>query len=99
MPADIQQALNEYTEEGIGDSPEPLLREPQNPNALPLGECVIEDDAQNSEHEHDLDVPAHNGSEGGLSRCRPESGTLREMENPAIPRLVDEINTENRKSG
>ena len=94
VAAHVQQALHEDAEYRIADGPEPHLRNTQDLHLLVLGKGVIEDDAQEGEHEHDLDVPSHHGAQRRVAGRGPERAALGEVQHPPVPALVEEIHPE-----
>ncbi len=94
VAADIKQALHEDAEGRVGYGPEPLLGYAQDLLLRALGQGVVVDDAEEGEHEHDLDVPSHHGAERGIARGGPEGGALGKMHDPAVPGLVEEVHAE-----
>lgn len=95
MATFVQKTFHENAESWIADGKGPFFRECPESSLFSFGEGMVINDTHDAEHEHDFDIPAHHGSQGGVAGGCPEGGTAGQNHHPAVPGFVEKIHAEN----
>ena len=95
----IEHIFNEHAESRPGDGDEPAIGDAQDLGLLFRQEHLGPDDPGDGEHKADLDVQTDEDEEGGLSRRSPDRGVICEMEDQAVPDLVEPVHAPKSQAG